>query len=91
MIRLIIENIILFLAPTVIYVIYVMIRRSSDRDNNISRALETAPLPVLFGLGLVLMLAVLAYYGSKSTGGKPGQTYRPPEVVDGKVRPGRFE
>jgi len=91
MIRLIIENILLFLLPTLLYVIYVMLKRSQQKDNTISRALDTAPLPILFTAGFVLMVSVLAYYGSQSDSGKPGQTYRPPTMVDGKVVPGRFE
>jgi len=91
MIRLIIENILLFLLPTVLFVIYTMIRRSEDRDNTVSRALESAPLPVLFGLGFILMISVLAYFGNQSDRGKPGQRYVPPELVNGKIKPGRFE
>lgn len=91
MIRLIVENILLFLLPTLLYVLYVMIRRSSDRNNTITRALDSAPLVPLFGIGFVLMVSVLAYFASQSGSGKPGQTYRPPQIVDGKIKPGRFE
>lgn len=91
MIRLIIENILLFLLPTVLYVIFIMLRRSQERDNTVTRALDNAPLPLLFTVGFVLMISVLGYYGTQSSGGKPGQTYRPPELVDGKIKPGRFE
>ena len=91
MIRLILENILLFLLPTLLYVIFVMLRRSKDSDNTVARALDTAPLPLLFSVGFILMVSVLAYFGSQSNSGKPGQTYRPPELVDGKIKPGRFE
>ena len=91
MIRLIIENIILFLVPTLTYVIFVMLRRSQDRDNTVARALDSAPLALLFSVGFILMISVLGYFGTQSTGGKPGQTYLPPELVDGKIKPGRFE
>lgn len=91
MIRLIIENILLFLLPTILYVIYTMLRHSGERSNSISRTLATAPLPVLFAAGVALMATVLALYSEKSDGGKPGQVYRPPTVVDGKLQPGRFE
>ncbi len=91
MIRLILENIVLFLAPTVLYVGFVMLSRRGERDNTLNRAIEAAPLPVLFVVGFVLMISVLAYFGTQSTTGKPGQTYRPPEMVDGKIKPGRFE
>ncbi len=91
MIRLIVENILLFLAPTVLYVIFTMIRRGSARDNTVSSALNGAPLPVLFVVGFVLMVSVLALYADKSEKGKPGQRYVPPTVVDGKLQPGHFE
>jgi len=91
MIRLILENIILFLLPTAMYVIYTMIRRSEEKDNTLTRALNAAPLVPLFTVGFILMISVLAYFGSKSKGGQPGQVYHPPEVVNGKIKPGRFE
>jgi Family of unknown function (DUF6111) len=91
MIRLILENIILFLLPTLMYVIYIMIRRSKEKENTVSRALNSAPLVPLFTIGFILMISVLAYFGTKSKSGQPGQVYRPPEVVNGKIKPGRFE
>lgn len=91
MIRLVLENILLFLLPTLLYVIYIMIRRSAQRDNTVSRALDTAPLPVLLTAGFVLMISVLAYFGTKSDSGSPGQKYTPPVLVDGKIKPGSFE
>ena len=91
MTRLIVENILLFLLPTVLYVLYVMIRRSSERNNTVTRALDSAPLVPLFSIGFVLMVSVLAYFASQTGSGNPGQTYRPPQVVDGEIQPGRFE
>ena len=91
MIRLVLQNILLFLLPTLLYVIYIMIRRTGDKSNTVTRALETAPLPLLSTLGFIVMIAVLAYFGTQSDGGKPGQKYYPPEVVNGKIKPGRFE
>lgn len=91
MIRLILENIILFLLPTLMYVIYTMIRRADEKENTVSRALNSAPLVPLFAFGFVLMISVLAYFGAQSKSGNPGQVYHPPEVVNGKVKPGHFE
>lgn len=91
MIRLILENIILFLLPTILFVVFTMLRRSDKKTNTVSGALDAAPLPLLFTIGFVLMISVLAYYGTQSNSGKPGQTYRPPVVIDGKIQPGRFE
>ena len=91
MIRLILENILLFLLPTILFVIFTLFRRSDKKVNTVSSAFEEAPLPILFTIGFVLMISVLAYYGTQSNSGKPGQTYRPPQVIDGKIQPGRFE
>ncbi len=91
MIRLIVENILLFLTPTLIYVVFTMLRRGDAKDTTISAALNRAPLAILFTVGFVLMVSVLAYYGDNTEKGKPGQTYVPPQVVDGKLVPGHFE
>ncbi len=91
MIRLIVENILLFLAPTLLYVAFTMLRRGSERKNTFSAALNSAPLPILFVIGFVLMVSVIALYADKTEKGKPGQRYIPPTVVDGKLQPGRFE
>ena len=91
MIRLIVENILLFLAPTILFVVFTMFRRADKKHNTVTGALDAAPLPLLFTLGFILMISVLAYYGTQSNSGKPGQTYRPPELVDGKIKPGTFE
>lgn len=91
MIRLILENIVLFLLPTILFVVFTMLRRSDKKSNSLKEALDAAPLPVLFTLGFILMISVLAYYGTQSDSGKPSQTYRPPEIVDGQIKPGRFE
>jgi hypothetical protein len=91
MVRLVVENILLFLAPTLLYVAFTMLRRGGARTNTVSNALNSAPLPVLFVTGFVLMVSVLAYYGDRSEAGRPGQKYVPPKVIDGKLQPGHFE
>jgi Family of unknown function (DUF6111) len=86
MIRIVIENLLLFLAPTLIYVLYVYVRRRSGGDE--SPILNDAPLLWLFIAGVVLMLATLVLFGSNS-GWKPGEAYQPPIYKDGKIQPGQ--
>ena len=86
MIRIIIENLLLFLMPTLIYVVYVFFRRSSDGEN--PAVLNDAPLLWLFAAGVFLMFATLLFFGSTS-GWEPGAPYQPPVYRDGKIEPGR--
>lgn len=86
MIRVVIENIALFLLPTGLYLGYIFLtRKPGDR----SRVLEEAPLVWLFIAGALLVVIVLIAYGSTS-GGRPGQRYEPPYMKDGKIEPGRI-
>ena len=83
--RVIIENIILFLLPTLAYVSYRLIIGRADRTA--SNVLADAPLFVLLGAGILLVVLILIAFGDVS-GGKPGQVYVPTAVIDGKVIPG---
>ncbi len=86
MIRVVIENLLLFLLPTLIYVIYVAVTRD-DRHKGI---LDEAPLVWLMIAGCALVVIVLASFGS-DTRGKPGQIYVPPSMKDGRIEPGHLE
>lgn len=86
MIRVVIENVLLFLLPTAMYVGYVLIMRR-ERQSAMT-VLDEAPLLWLFGAGAALVFAVLFAF-SKNTGGQPGQIYDPPVYKDGKIQPGR--
>lgn len=86
MIRIVIENILLFLLPTVVYVIYV----AATRDNAHKGIFDEAPLAWLMIAGCVLVVAVLATFGS-DTRGRPGQVYVPPSMKDGQIEPGRIQ
>ena len=86
MIRLVIENVLLFLLPTVVYVIYVAVTRGDSKEG----MFDEAPLFWLMLAGSALMLIVLATYGS-DTGGKPGQVYVPPSIKDGQIEPGTIK
>lgn len=85
MIRVVVENIVLFLLPTAIYVTYVLLTRHPDSEEGL---LDDAPFMWLMLSGTVLVFVVLIAFGSTS-GGKPGQAYTPPSLTkDGKIDPG---
>lgn len=86
MIRIIIENLLLFLLPTLVYATYVFVRRRSVGDDR--PVLDGAPLVWLIMAGVLLLAATLVFFGNTS-GGKPGAPYQPPVYKDGKIEPGR--
>lgn len=87
MIRIIAENILLFLLPTIIYVAYVYMTR--EQKPGATRVLDDAPLMWLFAAGALLVVVTLVMFGSM-TGGKPGQVYTPPVLKDGRIEPGHL-
>jgi hypothetical protein len=88
MIRVVIENILLFLLPTAMYVAYVLLTRRGAVSAG--TVMNDAPLVWLFIAGALLVVATLIYYGSTS-GGKPGQTYIPSRMKDGQIEPGEMK
>ena len=88
MIRVFIESLMLFLAPTVLYVSFALLTR---RDNTSSVAIiSRAPILTLALLGASLVALVLSLFGNVGDG-KPGQAYEPAVYKDGKVIPGRMK
>lgn len=96
MIRIVVENLLLFLLPTIIYVAWVMLTRDEAANpqpggrGQATRVLDDAPLLWLFAAGTVLVIVTLVMFGSTS-GGKPGQHYQPPVMKDGRIEPGHIE
>ena len=86
MIRIVIENLLLFLTPTLIYSAYVLVRRRSEGST--APILSDAPLLWLLAAGALMMVSTLIIFGS-TTGWQPGEAYQPPVYKDGKVRPGQ--
>lgn len=88
MIRIVIENILLFLLPTLCYLIYVVVTRSDSKGG--IAVLDDAPLIWLFAAGAVLVLVTLVFF-STTSGGKPGQVYHPAVLKDGRIQPGHID
>jgi hypothetical protein len=85
MIRIVAETIIIFLLPTLAYVVYALLTRRSSEVG--PRVLEEAPFLWLFAAGAFLAVATLIAINAGG-GGKPGQAYVPPELRDGHIEQG---
>lgn len=97
MIRVVIENMLLFLTPAFLYFAYVLItggarqgETGGEGSQSAAGLFDGAPFVWLFFAGTALVLLILVAFGSNS-GGKPGQQYAPPTMKDGRIEPGRME
>jgi hypothetical protein len=88
MIRIVVENILLFLLPTFVYIAYVYMTR--EERPGATSVLDDAPLLWLFVAGALCVIVTLVAFGSIS-GGKPGQIYTPPVLRDGRIEPGHID
>jgi len=88
MIRIIIENLLLFLLPTLIYAAFVFLQRRGTAAPG--AVFDDAPLLWLLGAGVALVVITLIVFGSTS-GGRPGQSYEPAVVKDGRIEPGHIK
>ena len=73
----------MFLLPTIVYVAFVYMTR--EEKPGAARVLDDAPLIWLFIAGVVLVVAMLATFGT-IPGGKPGQVYIPPAFQERPYR-----
>ena len=87
MTRIILINLFLLLLPFIIYFAYVYLVKGEHGKNE---PITFTPLIVLFGVGLVLMMGAIAYF-IQFESGEPGQSYIPPRVENGVLKPGRLE
>ena len=94
MIRVVIENLLLFLLPTMIYAAWMVFKHYQSESGgppDHQQIISDAPLLWLFSAGAILVLLTLFAFESSSTGGKPGQQYLPPVFKDGRIEPGHVE
>jgi Family of unknown function (DUF6111) len=87
MIRVFIENLLLFLLPTALYVSFALLVRRPE--TTAITVINRAPILPLAVLGASLVAIVLSLFGNVGDG-KPGQAYEPAIFKDGKVIPGRM-
>ena len=88
MIRLVLENILLFLLPTALYLAYVLLTQRPAAGGGV-RVLNEAPLAWLFVAGAAIVVATFVYFATVTPGGAPGQVYIPPHMgKDGRIEPG---
>jgi hypothetical protein len=95
MTRVVLENILLFLLPSLVYVAYVRMMRPDKNGGQrglagAARVLDDAPLLWLFAAGALLVIVTLVMFGS-SSGGKPGQHYEPPVLKNDRIEPGHID
>lgn len=89
--RFVIENILLFLLPSAIYIAYRLLR-PAERHKPASQVIAEAPLVVLFVVGAMLVAGVRIYYAATNPGGSPELKYTPPRMgKDGQIEPGQLK
>lgn len=82
MIRIVIENLLLFLLPTLIYVGYRAL--VGTQGSGARGVLEGVPFVWLFAAGAITVAAFVIFFASFD-GGRPGEAYYPPVQRDGKI------
>ncbi len=82
MIRIILQYLLPFLLPFIGYGIYLLLNRHA-------RDLSRWPYFTLTALSVALGSASLIYWAFVD-GSQPGQTYVPPQYIDGEIVPGGF-
>ena len=89
MVRIVIQHLLLFLLPTVMYVLYLgWARRRAQAAGQTAPAWQQGSwfwLVVSGGLLVIFSLAALATFG----GAGPEAVYEPSSIQDGKIVPGR--
>lgn len=91
MVRLILTAVLPFLAPVLVFLAWVWLRgRYVSRHGGQAPVIETSTWFWLVVTGLALAASVLVITAVLEPGGVPGQEYRPPVLIDGRVVPGGF-
>lgn len=92
MMRIVFENAMLFLLPTVLYLAYVMLATdttdgTTGQQKRPLQMLDEAPLVWLFAIGILIMVGTLLTFGTLNDQSidKP---YEPAIYKDGRIQPG---
>ncbi len=85
MIRIVIENLFIFLIPTLSYLTWIAFRRNDWPG--LGRVLRDAPLVQLFVSGAVLMIGTLVLFSTREYN-SPQEQYIPSVFKDGRIQPG---
>ncbi len=92
MVRILLTYVLPLVAPALVFVLWTWARATYIRSHGGQPpAIEDGPWFWLTLAGGLLLLATLAGTALLTEGGKPGDKYVPPRVIDGKVVPGHHE
>lgn len=92
MVRVLLTYILPLLAPAAVFVLWTWARATYvRRHGGQPPAIEDGPWFWLLLSGGVLVLATLGATALLTEAGRPGDTYVPPRVIDGKIVPGHHE
>ena len=88
MLRTTLIHILILLAPTILYIAFLILaRRVQLSRSSAAAALRKMPWIRLLGSGLILAAASLVVW-AMTVGGDPEGTYVPARIVDGEIVPG---
>lgn len=89
--RLVLENVLLFLLPAALYFAWQLMRTEAGTPQR-TEVLQKPPLVALFVAGVMLVGATRIYYATTSPGGAPSLSYTPPRMgKDGTIEPGQLK
>ncbi|MGH1419304.1 MAG: DUF6111 family protein [Hyphomicrobiaceae bacterium] len=88
MIRIVIENLLLLLLPTLVYFAFIYLTRRKSKTGR--EIVNDAPLMWLFAAGVLCAITAIAFFIDTKDGG-PGGRYIPTIYKDGELIPGRIE
>lgn len=92
MARILFASTLLFLLPFALFAVYAAVSdylAARKPGGQSTSAWQNPPIGRLAATGSVLVIGVILYLAATTTsGGRPGGTYHPPTVKDGKIQPG---